>query len=205
VSTTDARLHSAAAERNRGPILEVLERHLPASGTVLELASGSGQHGAHFARHLPQLRRQPSDPDPRCRASIEAWCADAGPAIVLPPLALDARELPWPVAELAAVVAINLIHISPWPVTEALFSGAADRIGPAGVVYLYGPYRIDGRHTAPSNADFDAALRERDPDWGVRERDEVLAVAHRHGFELSAQVAMPANNLSLVLRRAARC
>jgi hypothetical protein len=86
-----------------------------------------------------------------------------------------------------------------------VFSGAADRLGPAGVVYLYGPYRIDGRHTAPSNAAFDAALRERDPDWGVRERDEVLAVAHRHGFELSAQVAMPANNLSLVLRRAARC
>jgi SAM-dependent methyltransferase len=203
LSDRDTRLHSAAAERNRAPILAVLERHLPAAGTVLELASGSGQHCAYFARHLPQLRWQPSDPDPRCRASIEAWCSDAGTAIVLPPLVLDARELPWPVAELAAVVAINLIHISPWPVTEALFNGAAQRLGPAGVVYLYGPYRIGGHHTAPSNDVFDASLRERDPEWGVRDRDEVLAVARRHGFELGEQIAMPANNLSLILRRAA--
>jgi SAM-dependent methyltransferase len=196
-------LHSAAAERNRAPILEVLARHLPASGTVLELASGSGQHIAHFAQHLPQLHWQPSDPDPQCRASVEAWCADAGLANVRPPLALDARELPWPVADLGAVVAINLIHISPWPVTEAVFSGAAQSLGPEGLVYLYGPYRIGGHHTAPSNAAFDTSLRERDPDWGVRDRDEVLAVARRHGFALLEQVAMPANNLSLVLRRAA--
>jgi hypothetical protein len=204
MSATDARLHSAAAERNRAPILEVLARHLPASGTVLELASGSGQHVVHFAQHLPQLRWQPSDPDPRCRVSIEAWCAEAGPAVVLPPLALDARELPWPLTNLAAVIAINLIHISPWPVTEALFQGAAQGLGPAGLVYLYGPYRIGGRHTAPSNEAFDASLRERDPDWGVRDRDEVLAVAQRHGFDLLEQVGMPANNLSLVMRRAAR-
>jgi len=196
-------LHSAAAERNRAPILEVLARHLPASGTVLELASGSGQHIAHFAQHLPQLRWQPSDPDPQCRASVEAWCADAGLANVRPALALDARELPWPVADLGAVVAINLIHISPWPVTEAVFGGAAQCLGPEGLVYLYGPYRIGGHHTAPSNAAFDASLRERDPEWGVRDRDEVLAVARRHGFALFEQVAMPANNLSLVLRRAA--
>jgi SAM-dependent methyltransferase len=204
VRRSDARLHSAAAERNRAPILEVLARHLPAAGTVLELASGSGQHVAHFAQHLRQLQWQPSDPDPQCRVSVEAWCADAGLANVRPPLALDARELPWPVADLGAVLAINLIHISPWPVTEAVFQGAAQCLRAEGLVYLYGPYRIGGRHTAPSNAAFDASLRERDPDWGVRDRDDVLAVAQRHGFALLEQVAMPANNLSLVLRRAER-
>jgi SAM-dependent methyltransferase len=202
VHTPDARLHSAAAERNRAPILDVLARHLPASGTVLELASGSGQHIVHFARYLPQLHWQPSDLDEQCRASIVAWHADAGLGNVRPPLALDARDVPWPVADLVAVLAINLLHISPWPVTEAVFRGAAQSLDPAGIIYLYGPYRIGGRHTAPSNEAFDASLRGRDPDWGVRDRDEVLAVADQHGFALFQQVEMPANNLSLVLRRA---
>lgn len=203
MSPPDARLHSAAANRNRAPILEVLTRHLPTTGTVLELASGSGQHIVHFAQHLPRLHWQPSDPDRECRASIEAWCADAGLANVRPPLALDACEHPWPIADLSAVLAINLIHIAPWPVTDAVFRGAAQSLEADGLVYLYGPYRIAGRHTAPSNEAFDTSLRERHPEWGVRDRDAVLAVAHTHGFELVEQVSMPANNLSLVLRRLA--
>jgi hypothetical protein len=200
------RLHSEAAERNREPIRSVLARHLAADaeGTVLELASGSGQHVAHFAPHWPRLTWQPSDPDPQCRASITAWCADDPRlARVRPPLALDVLMHPWPVEPgLRAVLAINLIHIAPWPVTAALIDGAAQCLAPHGLLCLYGPYTVGGRHTAPSNAAFDASLRARNAAWGVRDRDQVLALAGAAGFTLLEQAAMPANNQTLVLKLA---
>jgi SAM-dependent methyltransferase len=193
-------LSAPAPERNKGPILEVLERVLPDSGLVLEIASGTGQHVAHFARALPHLSWQPSDPDPRARASIAAWIAQTGVTNVLQPIDLDVRRQPWPVAHCDAIVCINMIHISPWTATQALFEGAARILADSGLVYLYGPYSVDGQHTAPSNAAFDASLRAQDPEWGVRDLNSVLDVAHQHGFELLESVPMPANNLSLVLR-----
>lgn len=196
-----AKLGSPAANRNRGPILAVLARVLPKEGTVLEIASGSGQHVVFFADALPTLRFVPSDPDPSARASIEAHRAEAGLANVEAPLALDVRATPWPIAACDAVVAINMVHISPWEATLALLDGAAERLPAGGPLVLYGPYRVGGVHTAESNARFDDGLRARDPAWGVRDLEAVLAAAAERGFVESERVAMPANNLTVVLRR----
>lgn len=195
-----ARLHSPAAARNRQPILEVLSEALPASARVLEVASGSGEHAVHCAAAMPGWRWRPSDPGPRARESIAAWRARAGLPNLLEPLALDVTG-DWPEGEFDAIVAINLLHISPWEVTEALMAGAGERLAAGGVLYLYGPYRRGGRHTAPSNAAFDADLKARDPRWGVRDLESVTLEAERHGLALERIVEMPANNLSLVLRR----
>jgi SAM-dependent methyltransferase len=192
---------SPAAERNKGPILEVLRGVLPPAGTVLEIASGTGQHVVHFAAALPGLTWQPSDPDPERSAAIAARVAGAGLPNVRAPLALDVHEARWPVtAPVAAVVCINMIHIAPATATGALIAGARRALDPAGarVLYLYGPYRQGGRHTAPSNAAFDESLRARDPAWGVRDLDEVTALAAAAGFRRTAVVPMPANNLSVV-------
>ncbi len=196
---------SPAAERNKGPILEVLRGVLPARGRVLEVASGTGQHVMHFAAALPALEWQPSDPDPLRRASIAARLAAGGAGNVRAPLALDVHDRPWPAAgPLAAVVCINMIHIAPESATEALLAGAAGALAAGGgVLFLYGPFRRGGRHTAPSNADFDARLRAENPAWGVRDLESVLASAARHGFLAAEPVPMPANNLSVVLRRPA--
>jgi SAM-dependent methyltransferase len=169
---------------------------------VLEVASGSGEHAAFFAAALPRLTWQPSDPDPRARASIAAFRdSDAAPNL-LPPLDLDVTAATaWPVARAAAVVCINMIHIAPWSACEGLVAGAARALPPGGVLYLYGPYREEGRHTAPSNEVFDSDLRARDPRWGVRDLGEVTALARRHGFAHQETVTMPANNRSLVFRR----
>jgi hypothetical protein len=196
----DGRLESPAAERNKEPILEVLRRALPAAGSVLEIASGSGQHVMHFARALPQLTWQPSDADPQARASVAAWSAAERLPNVRAPLDLDVRARPWPLAACDAIVCINMIHISPWAATEALFAGASD-ILPQGVVYLYGPYRVNGAHTAPSNAAFDRSLRAQDAAWGVRDLADVVAVARSQGFALVETIPMPANNLSVVFSR----
>ena len=186
--------------RNREPILAVLRRVLPASGLVLEIASGSGEHAAFFAAALPGVTWQPSDPDARARASIAAYRDDRAAANLLPPLDLDAAAA-WPIAHADAVVCINMIHIAPWVACEGLVAGAA-RVLPAGsVLYFYGPYQEDGRHTAPGNAAFDADLRARDPRWGVRDLGEVIALARRHGLAHEETVAMPANNRSVVFRR----
>jgi hypothetical protein len=209
---TDARLYAPATQRNREPIVDVLHRHLPTRGLVLEIASGSGEHVVHFAAALgPELVFQPSDPDAGARASIDAWVASAGPMNVQPALALDASKDDWPIAEADAVVCINMIHISPWTATVGLMRGAA-RVLRASVVpgqrvtdkvlYLYGPYKREGRHTAPSNEAFDAGLRERNPLWGVRDLEVVSALAAEHGFEPPVIVAMPANNLSVIFRLA---
>ncbi|MDN8035179.1 DUF938 domain-containing protein [Burkholderia vietnamiensis] len=195
------RLSALAAERNRGPILDVLRRVLPAHGSVLEIASGTGQHAVHFAQAMPGLRWQPSDPDPRARRSIAAWAAHAGVANLAEPLAFDVRDASWPADALDAVVCINMIHISPWACTAALFAGAARALRTGGVLFLYGPYRREGRHTAPSNEAFDRQLRERDASWGVRDLEAVVALGLDCGLDCVEVVEMPANNLSVVFRR----
>ncbi len=197
----EARLISPAAARNAAPILAVLRDVLPGRGRVLELASGSGEHALHFARALPGLEWQPSDPSPRARASIAAWRDAEGPDNLLAPIALDVTRRPWPVADFAALVCINLLHISPWAAGQALLAEAGERLPAEGVCFVYGPFKRDGAHTAPSNAAFDADLRRRDPAWGIRDLAAVEAEAQRHGLMLSRVVEMPANNLSLVFQR----
>ena len=195
------RLASPAADRNKGPILEVLQRVLPKSGFVLEIAAGSGQHSVHFARAAPMLTWQPSDPDAQARDSIAAWAADEELPNLMPPIELDVTSQPWPVKHADAIVCINMIHISPWAATLHLFSGSRAILPAGGVLYLYGPYRVGGRHTAPSNERFDASLRAQDPAWGVRDLDEVVKVAAAQSFELIETVNMPANNLSVIFRK----
>ena len=197
---SDARTAPATA-RNRDPILTVLRRVLPQAGTVLEIASGTGEHAIYFAAALPHLAWQPTDRDPAALASIAAHREMARTPNVLPPLALDVCELPWPVSRMEAVVCINMIHISPWRSAECLISGAAELLAPGAMLFLYGPYMEDGRHTAPSNAAFDASLRAQNPDWGVRDLGDVRKLADEHGFDFVERVAMPANNLSVVFRR----
>jgi SAM-dependent methyltransferase len=198
----DGRWVAPAAERNKGPILEVLQRVLPARGLVLEIGSGTGQHVVHFAKALPQLSWQPSDPDPENRRSIALWSRVEELGNVNSPLALDVREQPWPLGAADAIVCINVVHVSPWAATLALFDTARNLLPREGVLFLYGPYRRGGRHTAPSNEKFDADLRAHDPEWGVRDVDELTEVAARAGFALAEVVDMPANNFSLVFRKA---
>lgn len=195
------RQRSPSAERNREPILAVLREALPATGRVLEIASGTGQHAICFARAMPGLDWQPSDADAGARESIAAWVAHEGLANVRAPLALDVHQPDWGVDTLDAVVCINMIHISPWSATQALFAGASRRLAEGGVLYLYGPYKRGGAHTAPSNDAFDQQLRARDPAWGVREMEAVVALGASVGLACDEPVEMPANNFSLVFRK----
>ncbi|MGF6605628.1 SAM-dependent methyltransferase [Paraburkholderia sp. WSM4175] len=200
---TDFRQHSPSAERNREPILAVLREALPASGRVLEIASGTGEHAICFAGALPGLDWQPSDADEEARESIAAWTAHAGLANVRAPLALDVHQSDWGVDALDAVVCINMIHISPWSAAQALFDGAGRRLVDGGVLYLYGPYRRGGAHTAPSNEAFDQWLKSRDPEWGVRDMEAVVALGDTAGLTCERVVPMPANNFSLVFTKRA--
>lgn len=202
MSLPDPRRSSPAALRNRDPILEVLRGALPAAGAVLEIASGSGDHALYFARHLPHLLWRPSDPSSEARASIAAWRAEEGIANLAPPIDLDASHAAWPVARADAIVAINMVHISPWSATVGLMTNAGRLLPPGGLLYLYGPYRREGYPFAASNADFDADLRRRDPDWGIRDIADVAAEGAAHGLRLAEIIEMPANNLSVLLRRA---
>jgi hypothetical protein len=199
--TSDARLHAPASARNREPILAVLRQHLPARGLVLEVASGSGEHTVHFAQAFPGLDFQPSDPDRQARASIDAWKDEAGLPNMRPALALDAAAETWPLSEADAVLCINMIHIAPWEAAVGLVRGAAALLRVDCMLYLYGPFRRDGAHTAPSNAAFDRSLRTRDASWGVRDLEAVAALARTHGFTDPIVEAMPANNLSLIFRK----
>ena len=201
VQTHRKLVRNAAAERNKAPILDVLQRVLPRAGTVLEIASGTGQHAVHFARALPELVWQPSDSDGRALAWIESLVDASALANARMPIRLDVHEQPWPIRNVDAAVCINMIHISPWTATEALFRGAGSVLVGAGPLVLYGPYRRDGRHTAPSNEAFDADLRTRNAEWGVRDLGEVEAEAGKWGFALDEVVEMPANNLTVVFRR----
>jgi len=195
----DERETAPSAERNKGPILEVARRVLPARGVVLEIGSGTGQHVAHLAAALPSVTFQPSELDLSRHPSIRAWTREL--ENVRPPLALDVSRRPWPVDAADAIVCINVIHISPWHATLALMEGAGALLPSGGVLVTYGPYRRGGRHTAPSNEEFDASLKSRDPKWGVRDMEEVQAAADRAGLRLEETVAMPANNFTLVFRR----
>lgn len=195
----DERRTAPAAERNREPILRVLREVLPARGFVLELASGTGQHAAHFAAALPGLTWQPSELDPQLHSSIAAWTR--GLANVRAPIALDATADTWPVPPLDAVFNANMIHIAPWEVCLGLMRGAGRQLLPGGRLVLYGPFKIGGAHTAESNAAFDQRLRATDPRWGVRDLEAVCEAAEREGLRFERRVAMPANNQTLVFGR----
>lgn len=194
-------LNSPAAERNQASILEVLRRVLPARGLVLEVASGTGQHAVHFARALPGLIWQPSDPDALSRDSIRAHAAAAALANLRPPLDLDVLGTRWPVDQADAVVCINMIHIAPWTATGALIEGCGRILRGGGPLVLYGPYRRVSCVTASSNEAFDASLRARNPQWGLRDLEEVSALAERSGILLEEVVELPANNIAAVFRK----
>ena len=191
-----------ATARNREPLLQVLRPRLPAQGLVLEIASGTGEHALYFASALPALRWQSTDADAEARASIEAWRAASGLPNLLAPLPLDAAAPDaWPVERADAIVCINMVHISPWAATLGLMRGAGQALPPGGRLFLYGPYLEADVETAPSNLAFDESLKARNPEWGLRTREAVAAVAARHGLTLEARVAMPANNLVLVFAK----
>jgi SAM-dependent methyltransferase len=198
---SDARRHWPAAERNKDAILGVLKRVLPKNGLVLEIASGTGQHVSHFAAALPALEWQPSEPDAEMHASIAAWIEAESLKNVRPPIALDVGRQPWPVERADAIVCCNMIHIAPWHATLDLMRGAGQMLASGGLLFLYGPYRRGGAHTAPSNEAFDATLRTRNADWGLRDLESVEEIARSQGFTLDEVVAMPSNNFSIIFRR----
>jgi SAM-dependent methyltransferase len=192
---------SPAAERNKQPIAEVLARVLPQTGLVLEIASGTGQHAEHFARALPTLTWQPSEADPEMLPALAARVQRAGLPNLRAPLELDVHDSAPPLEGVAAVVCANMIHIAPWSACGALLGHSQRLLQSEAPLVLYGPFKRGGEHTAPSNAAFDADLRRRNPEWGVRDLDEVVALAREHSLELAEVVAMPANNLTIVLKR----
>ena len=201
----EARQFSPSAARNRGPIREVLTRVLPKKGIVLEIGSGTGEHVVCFAKALPRLVWLPSDPDIGSRASIEAWIVTERLANVRAPVAIDVRRETWDVEDDApfdAMISLNMIHIAPWDAALGLLAGAGRLLTPDGVLFLYGPFMLNGVHTATSNAAFDADLKRRDKRWGVRDVDELVSEAAPYGLELREVVKMPANNLSLVFVKA---
>ncbi len=190
---------SPAAERNKQPIVEILQNVLPASGEVLEIASGTGQHIVHFATALPGMVWQPSDPELDNCATIAARIAASRLTNIHAPIELDVHRLPWPVhGGFVGLVCCNMIHIAPWSATPALFKGARALLAQRSALVLYGPFMEDGRHTADSNQDFDQSLRARNPDWGVRDLSDVRAVAEEAGFALQSVEVMPANNRIVV-------
>lgn len=199
---TEARRHAPATLRNRYAITDVLRAVLPETGLVLEIASGSGEHVVHFAQALPHLHWQPSDCEPSALRSIAAWTADSEAANVLPPLAIDVEQDEWPIERAEAIVCINMVHISPWNATQALFRHAAALLPPGAPLYLYGPFVRHDVKTADSNLAFDASLKARNPAWGLRDVADLDAAGAEHGLVRAELIEMPANNLSLVYRRA---
>ncbi|HEY4162343.1 MAG TPA: DUF938 domain-containing protein [Dongiaceae bacterium] len=198
---TDGRIVSPSAERNKGPITEILMRVLPAQGDVLEVSSGTGQHVLHFAHAMPHIRWQPTERDTDCLQLIARWLAQTTTPNVNPPHHLDVHDEIWPVHEVAAVVCINMIHIAAPSATEALLRGAGNVIARGGILFLYGPFRRQGQHTSTSNEAFDALLKAKNPEWGVRNLEDVAHLAATVGFELEQTHDMPANNLAVVFRK----
>lgn len=196
-----AKRHAPATLRNRDAIAAVLADWLPPAGTVLEVASGSGEHVVHFAAAFPRLDWQPSDPDADALSSIAAWSADERVPNLAPPLMLDAAAADWPLASADAVLCINMVHISPWEATLGLLAGAARILSRGAPLILYGPYLEAEVETAESNRAFDAGLRARNPEWGLRDRHQVAAAAVDAGLGFAERRAMPANNLMLLFRR----
>ena len=197
----NGRLVSPSAERNKAPIADVLDGLLPSSGQVLEISSGTGQHVVHFARRMPRLVWQPTERDAESLRSIAAWLEVEALPNVRAPLFLDVCDDVWPVTHTDAAICLNMIHIAPWPATEALLRGAGKTLRPSGLLFLYGPFQRQGAHTAESNAEFDRQLRARDPQWGVRNLEDVATVATSEGFELGEIHQLPANNLGVVFRK----
>jgi hypothetical protein len=215
MASQDARQYAAATERNREPILEILLKVLPQSGTILEIASGTGEHAVYFADKLRDCVWLPTDVNPQARASIIAWTEHYQCTNVYPPLELDVTEPVWIVenqtatgllnnSPIAAIVNINMIHISPWPACLGLMAGAGRILPVGGILYLYGPFKQGGEHTAASNAAFDEYLRAQNPLWGVRNLDDVVAAARAEHLTLKQTYQMPANNLSVVFERTAK-
>ena len=192
--------HAPAAERNREPIAAALSEVLPEGGLVLEVASGTGEHAVHLAAAFAALEWQPSDPDPEALASIRAWRGEAALANLREPLRLDAAADSWPLERADAILCINMVHISPWAATVGLMRGAGRLLAPGAPLILYGPYRRAGVPTAPSNEAFDASLKARDPEWGLRSLETVTAEAERNGLRFDRLFEMPANNVTLVFR-----
>jgi cyclopropane fatty-acyl-phospholipid synthase-like methyltransferase len=195
---TDGRLVSPSAERNKGSIAEVLERVLPGSGFVLEVSSGTGQHVVHFARAMPHRVWQPTERDPACLRSIRAWLSAEELENVKAPLYLDVHDKVWPVAHVDAAVCINMIHIAPSSATDALFRGAKTIMNSGCALVLYGPFRRQGQHTSSSNEAFDRLLQAQNPEWGVRDLEDVAQIAGKEGFDLRESCEMPANNLAVI-------
>jgi hypothetical protein len=191
-----------SALRNREPIVAVLREELPASGVVLEIASGTGEHAIHFAEAFPELEWQPTDPDETARTSIAAWREETGLGNVHSPLLLDAADPDaWPVQQADAMLCINMVHISPWDASEGLFAGAGRLLAPGAPLILYGPYLEDAVETAPSNLAFDEWLKAKDARFGIRRIEDIDELAARHGLAKTHRVEMPANNLLLVYRK----
>jgi SAM-dependent methyltransferase len=197
----NGRLVSPSAERNKEPIADVLDGLLPSSGQVLEISSGTGQHVVHFAQRMPRLVWQPTERDAESLRSIAAWLEAEALPNVRAPLFLDVFDDVWPVTHADAAICLNMIHIAPWSATEALLRGAGKTLRPGGLLFLYGPFRRQGAHTAESNAEFDRQLRARNPQWGVRNLEDVATVATSEGFELGEIHQLPANNLGVVFRK----
>jgi SAM-dependent methyltransferase len=194
-------LTSASVERNKDPILAVLETVLPESGRVLEIASGTGQHVCFFAAALPGIRWQPTEPDDASREAVSVRVREAGHANIDPPIALDVLEPLWPLTgSFDAVLCVNMIHISPWAATHALCRGASRALGARGLLILYGPFLEDGT-AVQSNLDFDTSLKRRNSEWGLRDLDAVTRVANSHGLQRQQVVRMPANNLTVVFAK----
>jgi len=198
----NARRSAPAASRNRDPIAEVLREWLPVDGLVLEVASGTGEHAVWFAEAFPHLEWQPSDMHADALGSIESWIEESGLPNVHPPVLIDASNpVDWLIDRADAVLNINMAHISPWSASLGLIAGAARVLPPGGPLVLYGPWLKNDVETAPSNLAFDADLKARDPEWGLRRVEDFAAAATVEGFELIETRAMPANNLMLLFRR----
>ncbi|WP_310427771.1 DUF938 domain-containing protein [Chamaesiphon sp. VAR_48_metabat_135_sub] len=197
----DLRRYAPATERNREPILAILRQVLPPTGTILEISSGTGEHAVFMAPQLAPRCWLPSDPNPDARSSIVAWQKSTPCDNIYPPIDLDASSSQWLVESeqpITAVVNINMIHIAPRSAYLGLFAGASRILPVGGILYLYGPFKQAGVHTAPSNAAFDESLRSQNSEWGVRDLEEITAVAHSHNLALQQVYPMPANNLSVV-------
>jgi hypothetical protein len=194
----EAKRYAPATQRNREVIAEVLARILPHQGTVLEIASGTGEHLIHFAQTFPHLNWQPSDYDDAGLCSIGAWSAEAGLPNILPPLRIDAISADWPPISAEAILCINMVHISPWQATQGLLAGAGRLLAAGAPLYLYGPYRQHGVALSEGNVSFDDSLKQSNPDWGLRYVEDVAALGVEAGFKLERIEPMPANNLSLI-------
>lgn len=206
---SNLRQYAPATERNRQPILEILQQVLPSAGTVLEIASGTGEHAAFFASNLMNVRWLPTEQVPELRESIQAWGESASAKnLILPPLNLNVGDRPWPVEvdhftelPITAIVNINMIHISAWEMCGHLMAGAERVLSAGGILYLYGPFKRAGQQSAESNEAFDLMLRDRNSEWGIRDLEAVVRLAEAHRLQLVQTVEMPANNLSVVFRR----